>query len=112
MSPLIFFILLSCLCALYGDATVKHFLNYLNIVKTEFRSRLNERNIECLQRIKVEGLDLKEFAEKCVLMQSYYGGIQKNNVLLNENIKTTITIKQNKSKRDSLTLILMNTWVV
>ena len=78
---------------------MKHFFNYLNIVKTEFRSRLNERNIECLLCIEVEGLDLKEFAEKCVLMQSHYGGSQKNNVLLNENIKNTITIKQNKSKK-------------
>ena len=42
----------------------ERFFNYLKIVKTDWRSRLNERNIESLQRIKVEGPGLKEFAEK------------------------------------------------
>ena len=53
-----------CLCAPYSNATVDHFFNYLKIVKTHWRSRLNERNIEFLLRIKVEGPDLKEFAKK------------------------------------------------
>ena len=43
---------------------VERFFNYLKIVKTDWRSRLNERNIESLLHIKVEGPDLKEFAEK------------------------------------------------
>ena len=37
-----------------------------------------------------------------------YGGIQKNAVLLNKNVKITTTVKQNKNQKDSLTLILMN----
>ena len=40
------------------------FFNYLKIIKTDWGSRLNERNIESLPRIKVEVLHLKEFAEK------------------------------------------------
>ena len=52
------------LCALYLNATVERFFNYFKIVKTEWRYRLNERNIEFLLPIKVEGPDLKEFAEK------------------------------------------------
>ena len=40
------------------------FFNYLKIVKADWRSRLNKRNIESLLRIKVEGPDLKEFAKK------------------------------------------------
>ena len=38
--------------------------NYLKIVKTEWRCRLSERNIEFLLHIKVEGPELKKFAEK------------------------------------------------
>ena len=52
------------LSALYLNATVERFFNYFKIVKTEWRCRLNERNIEFLLHIKVEGPDLKEFAEK------------------------------------------------
>ena len=44
-------------------------------------------------------------------MQSHYGRSQKNNVLLTENVKIIKTIKQNKQK-GSLTLILMNSWVI
>ena len=49
---------------LYLNATVERFFNYLKIVKTEWRCRWNERNIEFLLHIIVEGLELKEFAEK------------------------------------------------
>ena len=52
------------LCALYLNATVERFFNYLKIVKTEWRCRWNERNIEFLLHIRVGGLELKEFAEK------------------------------------------------
>ena len=45
-------------------------------------------------------------------MQTHYSGIQKNAVLLNENVKITTTIKENKNQKDSLTLILMNFWVI
>ena len=53
-----------CLCALYLNATVERFFNYLRIVKTEQRCRLNGRNIEFLLHIKVEGPELKEAADK------------------------------------------------
>ena len=53
-----------CLCAPYSNSTVERFFNYLQTVKTDWRSRLNERNIDSLLLIKVEGSDLKEFAEK------------------------------------------------
>ena len=43
---------------------VKCFFKYLKTVKSECRSRLNERNIEFVLRVKVEGPELKEFAEK------------------------------------------------
>ena len=43
---------------------MERFFNYLKIVKTDWRSGVNERNIESLLHIKVEGSDLKEFAEK------------------------------------------------
>ena len=62
--PDIFHFVELCLCAPHSNAMVERFFNYLKIVKTDWRSRLNERNIESLLRIKVEGPDLKEFAEK------------------------------------------------
>ena len=43
-----------------------------------------------------------------MLTQTHYGGIHKNAVILNENVKTTTTVKQNKNQKDSLTFILMN----
>ena len=52
------------LCALYLNATVERFFNYLKIVKTEWRCRLSERNIEFLPHIKVKGPEVKQFAEK------------------------------------------------
>ena len=36
----------------------------MKIVKTDWRNRLNEANLEALLRIKVEGPNLKEFAYK------------------------------------------------
>ena len=39
-----------------------------------------------------------------MLTQTRYGGTQKNNVL-------TTTIKQNKNQKNSLTFILVNSWV-
>ena len=52
------------LCALYLNATLERFFNYLKIVKTEWRCRWNERNIEFLLHIRVEGPELKQFAEE------------------------------------------------
>ena len=47
-----------------------------------------------------------------MLTQSHCGGSQKNDVLLKENVKITKTLKQNQSEKDSLTLTLMNSWVI
>ena len=62
--PYIFRFVELCLCTPYSNALVEHFFNYLKIDKTDWRSRLNERNNESLLWIKVEGPDLKEFVEK------------------------------------------------
>ena len=62
--PDIFHFVELCLCALYLNATGERFFNYLKIVKTDWWTKLNERNIESVLRIKVEGPDLKEFVEK------------------------------------------------
>ena len=62
--PNIFLLVELCLCAPYSNATVERFFNYMKIVKTDWRSKLNESNLESLLRIKVEGPSLKGFAEK------------------------------------------------
>ena len=52
--PNIFHFVELCLCTPYSNTTVGCFFNYLKIVKTDWRSRLNDRNIESLLCIKVE----------------------------------------------------------
>ena len=47
-----------------------------------------------------------------MLKQAHYGGIQKNDALLNENVKITTTVKENKNEKDSLTLVLINSRVI
>ena len=47
-----------------------------------------------------------------MLTQSRYAKSEKFDVLLKENVKITKTVKQNKSEKDSPTLILMNPWVI
>ena len=54
---------------------------------------------------KLRALNQKNSQKKCVLTQKHRE-IQKNAVLLNENVK------QNKNEKNSLTLTLMNSWVI
>ena len=65
---------------------------------------MDEWNIKFLLRIKVEGPKLKGFAEKMCANTDTLWWDSKNNVL-------TTTIKQNKNQKDSLTFILVNSWV-
>ena len=50
-----------CLCAPISNAKVERFFNYMKIIKTDWRNRLNEENLEALLRIKVGGPDLQGF---------------------------------------------------
>ena len=54
----------------------------------------------------------KSLQRKCMLTRSRYCKSEKFDILLKENVKITKTVKQNKSKKDSPTLILMNPWVI
>ena len=53
-----------CLSAPYANAILERFFNYMKIVKTDWRSKLNAKNLECLLRIRVEGPELNVFVEK------------------------------------------------
>ena len=58
----IFEIIKLCFCVPYSNAKVERLFNYMKVIKTDWRSRLNAANLESLIRIKVEGPDLSEFA--------------------------------------------------
>ena len=60
----VFIMIELCLCAPYANAIVERFFNYMKLVKTDWRSKLNANNLESLLRIRVEGPELSEFAEK------------------------------------------------
>ena len=53
-----------CFCAPYSNATVERFFNYMKVVKSDWRSRLGEKNLEALLRIKVEGPTLRDFEKE------------------------------------------------
>ena len=60
-----FFVSLSCVFAQHVQIQRwKVFFNYLKIVKIDWRSRVNKRNIVSHLCIKIEGPDIQEFAEK------------------------------------------------
>ena len=48
-------------CAPYSNATIERFSDYMKIVKTDWHSQLNEKNMEAILQIKVEGPTLQEF---------------------------------------------------
>ena len=50
-----------CLCCPYGNAVCESFISYLRVVKTDWRSRLNESNLSDLLRIKVTGPTVTDF---------------------------------------------------
>ena len=60
----VFIIIELCLCAPYANAIVERFLNYMKLVKTDWRSKLNAANLESLLRIRVEGPELSVFASE------------------------------------------------
>ena len=52
-----------CFCCPYGNALCESFISYSRVVKTDWRNRLNERNLTDLMRIKVTGPTLPVFRE-------------------------------------------------
>ena len=53
-----------CLCAPYSNATLERFFSQMKVVKTDWRNRLNEKNLTNLLYLKVDGPSLKDFNEK------------------------------------------------
>ena len=45
-----------CLCAPYSNATVERFFNYLKTVKTDWRSRMNEKTLSLFYISKLRAL--------------------------------------------------------
>ena len=50
-----------CLCRPYSNAVCESFVSYLRVVKTDWRSRLNESNLSNLLCIKVTGPTVTDF---------------------------------------------------
>ena len=53
-----------CFCIPFSNAKVERFFNFMKIIKTVWRSRLGAKNLTSLIRIKVEGPNLDQFAQK------------------------------------------------
>ena len=53
-----------CFCIPFSNAKVERFFNFMKIIKTDWRSRLGAKNLTSLIRIKVEGPNLDQFAQK------------------------------------------------
>ena len=53
-----------CFCIPFSNAKVERFFNFMKIIKTDWRSRLGAKNLTSLIRIKVEGRNLDQFAQK------------------------------------------------
>ena len=50
------------------------------IIKTDWRSKLGETNLESLLRIKVEGPELSKFAETLCSKEVLYSGMIRNDI--------------------------------
>ena len=48
----------------FPNAKVERFFNFMKIIKTEWRSRLGAKKLTSLIKIKVEGPNLDQFAQK------------------------------------------------
>ena len=53
-----------CFCILFSNPKVERFFNFMKIIKTDWRSRLGAKKLTLLTSIKVEGLNLDQFAQK------------------------------------------------
>jgi hypothetical protein len=100
--PDIFHFIELCLCAPYSNATVERFFNYMKIVKTDWRSKLNESNLESLLRIKVQGPNLNDFAETlCPKAVHLWRGEKERRV--NQGKRKKYKARKTKSKRRRFT---------
>ena len=64
-----------CFCIPFSNAKVERFFNFMKIIKTDWRSRLGAKNLTSLIRIKVEGPNLDQFAQKyCSKSVVYWWG--------------------------------------
>ena len=59
-----FLLLELCLCSPYSNATVERLSSQMKVVKTDWRNRLNERNLEDLLRIKISNVYLSKFSKE------------------------------------------------
>ena len=50
-----------CLCAPYSNASIERFFSQMRVVKTDWRNKLNEKNLSSLLYIKTEGPTLQDF---------------------------------------------------
>ena len=70
----IFTIIELCICTPCSIAEVKRFISQMQVVKTDWRSRLSEVNLTCLLRIEVADPSLKSFHDSyCHLSIDLYG---------------------------------------
>ena len=77
----IFLNLSNCFCIPFWNAKVERFFNFMKIIKTVWKSRLGAKNLTPLIRIKVQGPNLDQFAQKyCSKSVVYWWGEKQRQI--------------------------------
>ena len=70
-----------CFCIPFSNAKVERFFNFMKISKTDWRSRLGAQNLTSLIRIKIEGPNLDQSAQKyCSKSVVYWWGEKQRRI--------------------------------
>ena len=70
-----------CFCIPFSNTKVERFFNFMKIVKTDWRSRLGAKKLTLLIRIKVEGPNLDQFAQRyCSKSVIYWWGEKQRQI--------------------------------
>ena len=85
-----------CFCIPFSNAKVERFFNFMKIIKTDWRSRLGAKKLTSLIRIKVEGPNLDQFAQRyCSKSVIYWWGEKQRQI---NTRKRSYTKRQTKDK--------------
>ena len=92
----IFDFLKLCFCIPFSNAKVERFFNFMKIIKTDWRNQFGAKNLTSLIRIKTEGPNSDQFAQKFVQNQLYIGGENTEGELTHESVRIRSNIRKRK----------------
>ena len=85
-----------CFCIPFSNAKVERFFNFMKIIKTDWRNQFGAKNLTSLIRIKTEGPNSDQFAQKFVQNQLYIGGENTEGELTHESVRIRSNIRKRK----------------